>query len=126
MERSSGEAVATGQRAVEAIEALGLMGSRALAARCAIGSARCGLEALGAGHAWCWALSTMLDARRCDSPQLVVEVCWKVRPTQLPRSLSTGKPLAWLCASVRCAHCHSDVTLCNSVSLVSRFTSWVR
>jgi hypothetical protein len=55
MERSSGEAVATGQRAVEAMEAmeaLGLMGSRALAARCAIGSARCGLEALGAGHAW--------------------------------------------------------------------------
>jgi hypothetical protein len=51
MERSSGEAVATGQRAVEAMEALGLMGSRALAARCAIGSG-CGLEALGAGRAW--------------------------------------------------------------------------
>jgi len=27
------------------------------------------------------------------------EVCWKVQPTQLPRSLSTGKPLAWPAAS---------------------------
>jgi hypothetical protein len=69
-------------------------------------------------------LSTMLDARRCDSPQLVVEVCWKV--PQLPRPLSTGKPLAWRCASLRCVHGHSDVTHRNSLSLVSRFTLWVR
>jgi hypothetical protein len=63
-------------RVVEAREALGLMGSRALAALCAIDNARCGLEALGAGRVWCW--GSLDDARRCDSPQLVIEVCWKV------------------------------------------------
>lgn len=54
------------------------------------------LRAFGRCNRWPWGtkagrvsvsvLGLEVMRRRCGSPQLVVEVCWKVQPAQLPRS----------------------------------------
>lgn len=86
------------ERAVEAMEAL--LGLTSFQGTC---SAVCSWEwARGVGRWSCvvdWGSRCKMRADAIPRNWLF-EVCWKLQPTQLPRSLSTGKPLAWPRASL--------------------------
>jgi hypothetical protein len=50
------------------------------------------------------------------------EVCWKLQPTQLPRSLSTGKPRAWPHASPLSRTFASSFTIWTSLAAIAHFS----